>query len=143
MPAKVFPAGSPPTVVTHEPLDVVAHEPSRSNALLGSLTSRQMENCSLHAPHTPSALAPAMRRRLRPSAQLLEAQMAERAAERLPLDPTGGADALTFADARAFRAAAETAVSADVLVDAIEDAKAVLRGAVSYTHLTLPTICSV
>jgi len=56
------------------------------------------------------------------------AQMAERAAERLPLDPTGGADALTFADARAFRAAAETAVSADVLVDAIEDAKAVLRG---------------
>lgn len=50
---------------------------------------------------------------------------AERAKERLPLDP--GTETLNYRDARAFRAAAETAVSADVIVDRIEDAKATLR----------------
>lgn len=60
------------------------------------------------------------------------ADCAERARARLPLDPTAGADSLTYSDARAFRAAAEAAVSADVLIERIEEAKAVLRGEAFY-----------
>jgi len=56
------------------------------------------------------------------------ARAAERAAERLPLDPTGGSGRLGFADLRAFRVAAESAASARALVESIQDAKAVLRG---------------
>jgi Radical SAM superfamily/B12 binding domain len=52
----------------------------------------------------------------------------DRALERLPLDPTGGASELAFSDARAFRAAAEVRVSGDALIDGIEGAKEVLRG---------------
>ncbi len=55
------------------------------------------------------------------------ARAAERVAERSPLDPTGGAQQLAFRDMRAYRAAAETAASAEVLIDRIEDAKQVLR----------------
>lgn len=52
----------------------------------------------------------------------------DRVRERLAIDPTNGGDALPFEHVRAFRVAAESAASADVLVDKIEDAKAVLRG---------------
>lgn len=55
------------------------------------------------------------------------ARAAQRVAECCPLDPTGGAEQLGFADMRAYRAAAETAASAEVLIDRIEDAKRVLR----------------
>jgi anaerobic magnesium-protoporphyrin IX monomethyl ester cyclase len=60
------------------------------------------------------------------------ADCAERARARLPLDPTGGGDSLAYGDARAFRAAAETAVSAEVLIERIDQAKAVLRGEAFY-----------
>lgn len=50
----------------------------------------------------------------------------EKATARLPLDQSAGE--LSYKEARAFRAAAETAVSADVLIERIEDAKATLRG---------------
>ena len=45
------------------------------------------------------------------------ARAAQRVAECCPLDPTGGAEQLGFADMRAYRAAAETAASAEVLID--------------------------
>jgi radical SAM superfamily enzyme YgiQ (UPF0313 family) len=52
----------------------------------------------------------------------------ERAAERLPLERFARQGALPFQELSAFRAAAESAASADALIAGIEDAKAVLRG---------------
>ncbi|MCP3916352.1 MAG: radical SAM protein, partial [bacterium] len=52
----------------------------------------------------------------------------ERVADRLPLERFAGAGELPFSEMRAWRAAAESAASADVLVSRIDDAKAVLRG---------------
>ena len=51
-----------------------------------------------------------------------------RAAERLPLEGFAQQTALPFQELSAFRAAAESAASADALIAGIDDAKAVLRG---------------
>jgi len=51
-----------------------------------------------------------------------------RVQERLPLEAYRGRNSLPFAELRAFRSAAESAVSADAVIADIHDAKAVLRG---------------
>ncbi|MFN0241609.1 MAG: B12-binding domain-containing radical SAM protein [Planctomycetota bacterium] len=60
------------------------------------------------------------------------AQCAERASQRLPLARYENELALPFRDLAAFRAAAESAVSAEALVLAIDDAKHVLRSEAFY-----------
>ncbi|TAJ20826.1 MAG: radical SAM protein [Planctomycetota bacterium] len=53
----------------------------------------------------------------------------DRVRERLPLSRYAGRGELPFAELEGFRAAAESAVSADGLVASVDDAKQVLRGA--------------
>jgi hypothetical protein len=52
----------------------------------------------------------------------------ERVRERLPLERFAGRGELPFRELEGFRAAAESAVSADGLIDSVEQAKQVLRG---------------
>src|SRR5262245_548770 len=52
----------------------------------------------------------------------------ERVAERLPLERFAGRAQLGFRELATWRAAVESAASADALIERIEDAKAVLRG---------------
>ena len=59
-------------------------------------------------------------------------EAAERALRRLPLDRFARLDRLPFEQLEAYRAAAETAVSAEALVEAVEPAKEVLRGEAFY-----------
>ncbi len=49
--------------------------------------------------------------------------------ERLPLARLDGAESLSLGDARAWRAAAEAAAAADAVIERVEDAKALVRGA--------------
>lgn len=65
----------------------------------------------------------------------------ERVAERLPLERFAGEGELSFGDMEAFRAAAESAVSADALVAGIEAAKDVVRGEAFYdTDAYVPAV---
>ena len=57
---------------------------------------------------------------------------AARVAERLPLERFAGREELGFADLEAYRAAAESAASAEALIEAVEPAKDVLRGEAFY-----------
>lgn len=56
----------------------------------------------------------------------------DRVAERLPLAELESGDSLPFRDMRAWRAAAESAVSADALIERIDEAKHVLRSEAFY-----------